>query len=230
MEEWKRRLKETREAKGFNKTAFAKLVEVSNPTVTDWEKSVDTGGIKEITGPKLTRVCEILGVSPSWLLYGREAAGNVTSYDVEDGVPDDMVLVKESRVEFSAGPGKQACYELVEDSIPASYRRDWFQKEGMNPDKVVRFRVAGRSMEPFLYANDTILVNTGETNIVDGKLYAIRYGDELRVKYLWRRLDGTLTLHSVNPDYKDEEVPAALADEHITVIGRVRDKSGRGGL
>ncbi|CUI02642.1 hypothetical protein BN2497_61 [Janthinobacterium sp. CG23_2] len=74
------------------------------------------------------------------------------------------------------------------------------------------------------------MVNTEETNIVDGRLYAIRYSDELRVKYLSRRLDGTLILRSVNPDYKDEEVPADLANEHISIIGRVRDRSGTGGL
>ena len=85
-------------------------------------------------------------------------------------------------------------------------------------------------MEPFLFPRDTILVNQDETNVIDGKLYAIRYGDELRVKYLSRRLDGTLILHSANPRYKDEEVPPELANEHISVIGRVRDRSGTGGL
>jgi phage repressor protein C with HTH and peptisase S24 domain len=85
-------------------------------------------------------------------------------------------------------------------------------------------------MVPMLYPRDTILVNTEETNVVDGRLYAIRYGDELRVKYLSRRLDGTMILRSVNPAYKDEEVPPQIADEHITVIGRVRDRSGTGGL
>ncbi|CUI07850.1 hypothetical protein BN2497_10477 [Janthinobacterium sp. CG23_2] len=81
-----------------------------------------------------------------------------------------------------------------------------------------------------LFPRDTILVNADETNIVDGKLYAIRYGDDLRVKYLYRRLDGTVVLRSVNPAYRDEEVPPELAQEYICVIGRVRDKSGKGGL
>lgn len=189
-----------------------------------------TGKPKMMGDDMARRIEAAIGEANGWLDTSHGAVGNVSAYDVDDPLPDDMVLIPESRIEFSAGPGKQACFDLVEDSEPASYRRDWFQKYGINPDKVMRFRVSGRSMEPMLYARDTILVNTGETNIVDGKLYAIRYGDELRVKYLWRRLDGTLTLHSVNPDYKDEEVPADLAAEHITVIGRVRDKSGTGGL
>lgn len=153
----------------------------------------------------------------------------VRSFDNQDGVPEDVVLVPESRIEFAAGDGK-INYELVEDEEPASYRRTWFQKYGINPDRVRRFRVAGDSMEPLLYARDTILVNLDETQVVDGRLYALRYGDQLRVKYLSRRLDGTLVLRSVNQAYRDEEVPAELANEHITIIGRVRDRSGTGGL
>jgi phage repressor protein C with HTH and peptisase S24 domain len=85
-------------------------------------------------------------------------------------------------------------------------------------------------MEPMLYARDTILVNTEETSIIDNKMYAIRYGNELRVKYLRKTLDGTVILRSINPFYKDEVVSPQLADEHITIIGRVRDTSGTGGL
>ncbi|TWI69030.1 peptidase S24-like protein [Pseudoduganella lurida] len=153
----------------------------------------------------------------------------VIARDPEDGVPDDVVLVPESRIKFSGGNG-HINYELVDEHEPATYRRSWFQKHGINPDRVRRFRVTGDSMEPMLFARDTILVNLDETEVTDGRLYALRYGDQLRVKYLSRRLDGTLVLRSVNPSYRDEEVPAELANEHITVIGRVRDRSGTGGL
>ncbi len=153
----------------------------------------------------------------------------IRSFDDDDDVPDDVVLVPESQISFSAGDG-QIAYELIEDEEPATYRRSWFQKYGINPDRVRRFRVSGDSMEPMLFARDTILVNQDETQVIDGRLYALRYGDQLRVKYLSRRLDGTLVLRSVNPAYRDEEVPAELVNEHITIIGRVRDRSGTGGL
>ncbi|QYG03870.1 hypothetical protein KY496_11065 [Massilia sp. NP310] len=154
----------------------------------------------------------------------------IQARDPEDVPADDFVSVPESRIEFSAGNGRTAHYELLEDEEPATYRRSWFQKHGMNPDRVRRFRVTGDSMEPMLFAGDTILVNLDETNIVDGRLYALRYGDELRVKFLSKRLDGALILRSKNDAYKDEEVSAEMANEHISIIGRVRDKSGTGGL
>lgn len=148
----------------------------------------------------------------------------------EDPLPDDVVLVPESRIEFSAGPGSQVIFELAEDDEPANYRLSWFHKERINPERVRRFRVTGDSQEPFLYDRDIVLVNLDETNVIDGKLYAIRYGDDLRVKFLFKRLDGTMILRSMNPAYKDEEVSPQLANEHISIIGRVRDKSGKGGL
>ena len=236
MEDWKYRLKMAREVVGLNKTQFAKLVGVSNPTVTDWEKSADDGGIKEIAGVRLTKICEVLKLDPHWLLYGATAVppgrrmGLIAASHPDDPVRDDVIFVPESRIEFSGGYGRPAQFELIEDEEPATYRLSWFQKYGINPEHVRRFRVSGDSMIPMLYPRDTILVNTDETNIVDGKLYAIRYGDELRVKYLSRRLDGTIVLRSVNPSYKDEEVSPELADQHISIIGRVRDTSGTGGL
>jgi phage repressor protein C with HTH and peptisase S24 domain len=148
----------------------------------------------------------------------------------DDTLPDDMVFVPESRISFSAGNGRTATFELIEEEEPASYRLSWFQKYRINPDRVKRFRVSGDSMEPMLFDRDTILVNMDETNIIDNKMYAIRYGDELRVKYLRKKLDGSILLRSINPLYKEEEVSPALASEHITIIGRVRDASGTGGL
>ena len=157
------------------------------------------------------------------------AAPLIRAVHPDDPPPDDVIFVPESRIEFSGGGGRVA-YELVEDEEPATYRLSWFQKYGINPNRVKRFRVSGHSMEPMLYPRDTILVNLDETNVIDGKLYAIRYGDELRVKRLSRRLDGTLILKSVNPDYMDELIPPEMVQEHITIIGRVRDASGTGGL
>lgn len=224
---------------------LARAAKVSNATVTHW-----TSGTNGMSAAKARLVAQYLNVNSLWLETGigkpdwpepdaRAAMGGkgappqantVIAYDSEDDAPEDVVLIPESRIEFAAGNGRTAMYELVEEEEPATYRRSWFQKRQINPERVRRFRVSGDSMEPMLYARDTILVNEDERTVIDGKLYAIRYGDELRVKYLSRRLDGTLLLRSVNPAYAIEEVPHELVEQHISIIGRVRDKSGTGGL
>lgn len=158
---------------------------------------------------------------------------NVLALHPEDAMPSDSIQIKAYRVGFSAGNGYRATYDEIEESEPATYRLSWFHKTGINPKNARRFKVVGDSMEPFLFAGDSVLIDTGETDparIIDGKVYAIRYGNDLRVKRLFRRLDGSLILRSDNPAYKDEEVPPELAEEHICILGRVRDKSGAGGL
>lgn len=176
---------------------------------------------------------KLLSLSPNSQAQSQRTQSLVTARHPDDALPDDMIEVMEYQVSFSAGNGHTPNYELIEEREPATYRMSWFQRERINPEHARRFKVTGDSMEPFLYSGDTVLINLAEndvTRIIDGKVYAIRYGDELRVKRLFRQLNGTLTLRSENPSYKDEDVPAEIAQEHITIIGRVRDKSGSGGL
>lgn len=140
--------------------------------------------------------------------------------------------VHEYQVRFAAGNGRTALFDELDGSVLRTYRRAWFSQQGINPERVACFKVHGESMEPFLFNDDTVLVNLAETEVANGKVYAIRYGDELRIKRLYKRLDGGLILHSDNPNHlpRDEELPPELAAVHIGVLGRVRDKSGSGGL
>lgn len=213
--------------------ALAKACGIKPPSVSDWM----TGKTQSIEGKNLVRAAAFLGVNPKWLAtgVGQKDLGesNVIALHDGDAIPDDMVQISEYKVQFSAGNGCIMDYCLVEESEPATYRLSWFKKRGINPEKAKRFKVHGDSMEPFLFANDSVLVNMAENDlnrIIDGKVYAIRYVDELRVKRLYRQLDGTLILRSDNPSYVDEVVPPELAEENISIIGRVRDKSGSGGL
>lgn len=64
---WHKRLTLAREAKKIKKSAFAKLVGVSAPTVTDWEN----GETKMIEGANLVKVCHALGITPKWLIDGK---------------------------------------------------------------------------------------------------------------------------------------------------------------
>lgn len=221
---------------GFTQAELFRAAGVSKGTANQWLN----GQIKSIKLQYAQGIEAKTGFRAEWIVTGKgerknsdsrdnEAKSKISAAHPDDLQPDDVVYVPESRIEFSAGEGSTAQYELIEDEEPATYRLSWFQKYGINPERVRRFRVSGDSMIPMLYPRDTILVNTDEKNIVDGKMYAIRYGDELRVKYLSRRLDGTIILRSVNPSYKDEEIGPELAQQ-ISVIGRVRDTSGTGGL
>ncbi|MFD1709068.1 hypothetical protein FVQ98_14625 [Ottowia sp. GY511] len=230
-------IKREREARGWSMEDLAAKVSameglqkpLSWQAVQQWEKE-DAG-----TAPKRKRlevVAALFDMSVANLLggYGGSPVAVLTA---EEAVPKGYLNIKESIVRFTGGDGYIVPeYELIEKSTPATYRESWFREQRINPAQCKRFKVDGSSMENTLFQDDTVLVNMAETNIIEGRVYAIRYGEQLKIKRLYKRLDGGLILHSDNPLHhpQDEELSAEVVAEHIAVIGRVRDKSGPGGL
>lgn len=221
---------------------ISRLCGVTAATVSAWFNMSEK--VTDISRSHAEIICHEFGlsVSPAWLAEGkgpREAIdttniSNVIALHPEDDLPEDVVQIEEYKVKFSGGNGNTVItYELEEESEPATYRLSWIQRNHLNVKKLKRFQVSGDSMEPMLFSGDSVLVNLAENEfeqIRDGKVYAIRYGNDLRVKRIFRRLDGGLTLRSYNPDHKDEDLTPEQVSQHITLIGRVRDKSGSGGL
>lgn len=224
---------------------LARATGAKPPSVNAWF----TGETKSMKGATAAKAAALYGVNPLWLADGvgdmipstgastlspltGGGGQRVTALSASDAHADDYIQIRESEVRFAAGNGRTAHYDELAESVPATYRREWFAKEGINPDNARRFKVHGDSMEPFLFDGDTVLVHLGETTVINGKVYALRYGDELRIKRVYKKLDGGLILHSDNPDYlpRDEELSPVMVQEHISIIGRVRDKSGTGGL
>lgn len=201
---------------------------------TTWRDIV--AGVTE-SPRKLREIAKAMGVSLDWLADGEGdmvlgGASSITVLSSDEAVPDDIVMIAVSNVKFSGGNGSAVTtYELEEDRQPVAYQLSWFIRERMKPERCKRFRVVGHSQEPLLFAGDWILVNLDQTTVEDGRMYALRYGDELRVKKLTKRLNGGLLLVSENSaEHPPEELSPAEVLEHITIIGRVRDKGGRGGL
>lgn len=165
-------------------------------------------------GEELAREIESLcGLPNGWLDQRNQVA---TPADSKAQLPG-FTMVPRRLVDLSAGNGSLAYAE--EDAPPLAFRSEWLSKEGLTPRNLVVAYVRGDSMTPRLHDGDTILIDTSRTSPVDGAVFAVRYGDELRVKRVFRKID-SITLHSDNPDYPSEDIPySKLADLHL--IGRV---------
>ncbi|RME57544.1 helix-turn-helix transcriptional regulator, partial [Candidatus Parcubacteria bacterium] len=77
-----------------------------------------------------------------------------------------------------------------------------------------------------IFEGDTLLIDrspAARDHIINGKIYLIRYGDEIRVKQLFKHVDGSLTIRSFNRDkYPDEQLPpSVLENGGIEILGRV---------
>lgn len=237
MVEHSERLRAAMEHGDMNIPRLAAALGVSYQAI----KKLCDGSSKAFSAENNSKAAQLLGVNPDWLargegemlptppaLIGKPVRALAEGEDPGDG----YVQIPEYEVRFAAGNGRAALFDELEGVKPRTYRVDWFAEAGINPANVKCFKVHGDSMEPMLFDGDSVLVNLAETSIINGKVYAMRYGDELRIKRCYKRLDGGLVLHSDNPGFlpRDEELSPDMAAEHITILGRVRDKSGSGGL
>jgi len=75
-------------------------------------------------------------------------------------------------------------------------------------------------MEPTLPQGAKVTLDLSNTAIQDGKVYGIRYGNELRIKRLYKRFDGGLIIRSDNATKNPDESLNPDQLEHVSVIGR----------
>lgn len=109
---------------------------------------------------------------------------------------------------------------------PLAFSSDWLRKNRITNSSSLRsFEVKGDAMEELLKDGDLVLVNLNETDVVEGEVYAIRYGDEVRIRRLLKRFDGGLVIRSDNPKRGQEELSPEQA-AHLKVVGRVFWRGG----
>lgn len=142
----------------------------------------------------------------------------------EDLAPGIFALVPRVAVSLSAGNG-----ELVHEEQPLpplAFREDWLRNKGVTSRANLRVcEVTGESMEPYLHSGDVVLIDIGQTSIKDGEVYAIRYGSEVRIKRLFRRMDGSIRITSDNQRFPEDVATPADAD-HFFIIGAVLWRGG----
>ena len=79
-------------------------------------------------------------------------------------------------------------------------------------------------MEPVLMNWDTVILDTSDTEIVDGQIYAICYKNNLYIKQLRHGEDG-IQIISLNPEYTTMQI-AYGSDVPFQVLGRMVWRGG----
>lgn len=85
------RIRQRREALGLSQSELARRLGVSYQTVQMWEREPDPSRPGTSTAPKrarLAEVAQILGVTPEWLLTGRDPEGRAY-----DPIADQLVSI-----------------------------------------------------------------------------------------------------------------------------------------
>lgn len=143
--------------------------------------------------------------------------------------PGEFVMVPKLGVRLSAGGGVDQVEIELAPQTPQAFRAEWIRGKGLKPRLLAAMTASGDSMDPTICDGDSLLVNTGEAEVTDGKVYALWYDGGERVKRLFRLPGGGLRIKSDNPEYGPIELGA---DYHgiVRIIGRVIHRSGTGGL
>jgi phage repressor protein C with HTH and peptisase S24 domain len=223
---------------------LAKKIGIERASVNAWF----SGETHSIDGANLTKAADILGVSAHWLATGEggmvaaEPRANyglapILAWEYEgDLPPGDYIQIPRFAVSLSAGQGDEQRNLGFQFHIEfnrgetLAFRTDWIRKMRLNPSKLVSMRVYGDSMEERLHDGDAVVIDTSQTEVLDGKVYALWYDGGERVKRLHRMPGGGLLIRS---DNEAKYPPLSLtADQAQTVriIGRVVHISGEGGL
>lgn len=202
---------------------------LSAQAASNWKKG-------KIGKETLKELAALTGVSAGWLLDGSgsmiELADNpgnadayrpVMAWEAPDDLdPDSFMIIPHVDVKFSAGNGRLVEFEPTTRMTGCAQRMEWFHKKKVSPKNLVEVDVDGDSMEPRIPSGSVVIIDKSVNRleqVQNRKVYAIRYGDELKIKRLSRRYDGALIIDSDNPSYEREIVePQDL--EHIGIIGK----------
>ncbi len=151
-----------------------------------------------------------------------EFFGHMDAWDSNTPLDEDEVELPLFReVELAAGAGQT---QVVENhGAKLRFAKSTLSRAGVVEENAACAFVRGNSMEPVMPDGTCVGVNTGDTAVRDGEIYAIDHDGMLRVKYLHRRPGGGIKIVSQNSrEHATEEYTAdQVAENNIRVIGRV---------
>ncbi|WP_230946718.1 XRE family transcriptional regulator [Burkholderia cepacia] len=234
------RLRDTREEKSMSQAQLAARAGVSQTTIANVESGRNQGS------KHLLSIARALGVNAAWLESESgpkevsaatvqqpgihklpEDQGNVLVWEHPDDLPPDDHRVWLDRYDyrFSAGTGLIQWEVRQKKELP--FDTGFFKALGVKPQDCKLVQVHGRSMEPYLFNRDLMMICTTKTHIRDGHIYAVYFEDEPLVKQVFKEPDGALRLHSYNPEFPDRLVGGdQLA--RLQIAGEVMYRSGSG--
>lgn len=228
------RILSRRKELGLSQNEVADAIGVNRVSVSNWETEGKNGTSPK--GKNLLLLAKALKCSPDWLISGEgkpeesiagvadtSAQYAVGRFDLWDSATeirsDEVELPFFKEVELSAGNGSSVIKENT--GFKLRFAKSTLKRQGVSADHAACVVVSGNSMQPVLPDKATVGIDTANTKVKDGEMYAVDHDGLLRVKILYRLPGGGMRLRSYNKDeYPDEDIPASHSDK-LKVLGKV---------
>jgi len=216
---------------------IARALNQSQQTVNNWEA-------RGISKAGLLKAQSAIGCSATWLETGAppmalaprlvadgSPAGSGEPADhpflsdarrVRIGDEPDTVPVRRVTLKLHAGVTGFETEPDLEDGGVLHMPRAVIDAHKLVPHQLLAIRVRGQSMEPMMFEDDVVVVNTADKTPVSREIYAVNFNGEALVKQLVRR-NKEWFLHSVNPDFG----PINVRSGQCSIVGRVVYQPGR---
>lgn len=208
------RIRYARERAGLSQAALAQVVGIKQQSLSALESG------RTQTTSKIVELAFSLNVPVVWLAQGRgEPTTHLGDADGHGEPLWVMDVVDESDPDTPIPQSGQV----------VAYSDAWLAAEGIDPGWVRAWTMQGDAMEPTLQDADSVAVNTADTTIVDGRIYAIQFDDAVRLRRLRQGATGDLIIMSDNPDkarYPDE-VLVRTERSALKILGRAIHRAGR---
>lgn len=136
--------------------------------------------------------------------------------------PDSEIVDYDLVPKVAAKAGAGSSLETSGETLGMyAFRKSFLAREGIHAKASIMIEVTGDSMEPFIKHGDTILVDTSDRDVRDGLTYLVAYGDDLKVKHIFKSPQG-LIMRSENPRYADVTITPDELGSYAVIHGRVR--------
>ena len=164
----------------------------------------------------------------------------VFNYDIEKDVylsennlvPNDFIKIPFYRISVAAGSGIYLEENIEKDTLNFDKKvLEHILPTHVNFKYLICLTAVGDSMTTpdgkGIKNNDLLFVDTSK-KIVDNGVYVILVNNELRVKRLIKKLDGSLSIQSDNPKYETEIYNVETSPYTVGIMGKVLFNMSRG--
>lgn len=230
------RIKEARRAKKLTQKELASKVGMTQGSLSELE----TGESKGTT--MIASFAAALGVNALWLETGKGTMQGEPGPVVDEhgfiqdgpgvyegamrvvvGEEDDVIHVRKVTLRLRAGVTGFEADPVLEDGGVLPMPRHVIEALNLRTSGLIAMQIDGPSMQPMLFEDDWVVIDTSDRKLVNGECYAVNWDAEPIVKQLVYE-GGQWYINSINPNFKRQNVkskPCAIVGRLIYQPGRV---------
>jgi phage repressor protein C with HTH and peptisase S24 domain len=215
---------------------IARALNQSQQTVNNWEaRGISKAGLLkaqsaigcsatwlETGAPPMALALRLVGDAPDALPPAEDNPFIEDARRVRVGDEPDTIPIRRVTLKLHAGvTGFETEPDLEEGGV-LHLPRTVIENHNLVPHQLLAIRVRGQSMEPMMFEDDVVVVNTADKQPISREIYAVNFNGEALVKQLVKR-GSDWCLFSINPDFG----PINVRSGQCSIVGRVVYQPGR---